>query len=134
MSFTVFVTWNGTTVDGPELIYHDELLLTTNDTITDVDGPGRLVCRSALSSTLTWHLTDSRPVLVEGMGMFRQTRQTGSPSLSRLSTTLSALRTEPLTNGLWFCDSDVESTRVYVGLFARAPSKLNQNCITDNWC
>ena len=44
----VSVTWNGTTVTGPVLIYHDEILVDPGPSysIGDTDRPGTLVCRS----------------------------------------------------------------------------------------
>ncbi len=125
------MTWNGTTVDGPVLIYHDELIL-INDTdvltiITDPDGPGNLVCRSTQSITPSWRLTDASAVLSTGEGnTFRQIVEIETPFiLSLLTRRVSQIRTDPLTNGLWFCDSGVmDTSRIHVGIFSRASGKV----------
>ncbi len=55
----VSVTWNGTTITGPVLIYKDELPIDPNaNTIGNSNGAGVLICRSEDSASTTWHFID----------------------------------------------------------------------------
>ena len=127
------VTWNGSIITGPVLIYVDEIIV--NDYRTVVIGepnrPGALVCRSEDKARVTWYFTDSNIVSVAPRNNERgyiQTR-TGEnviPSLSRLSLGREGISNdEAHLNGLWFCrlNADGSSIRMYVGIFSRGQSK-----------
>ena len=131
----VSVTWNGATLTGPTLIYHDELILDgTNPTpfdIGNVDRPGALVCRSETRVRAAWRTTDGvyffgTPDLT---GTIQQTRTDSStvPSLSRLSRGTTDVETDSKWNGLFTCRvnylagdlADVLANFVHVGIYVR---------------
>ena len=63
----VSVTWNGTRVTGPILIYHDEILAAdpTNSVQINDTAPGTLICTSAngaVSGIASWHLPNNAAV------------------------------------------------------------------------
>ena len=57
--FTVTVTWNGTTITGPVLIFQDELVRDdrTNVLATPVMD-GTVICRSENQAQVIWHLAN----------------------------------------------------------------------------
>ena len=80
--------WNGTDITvRTDIIYHDELIASSDNEITDPDGPGSLICSSASRARVDWlGVTDSLGSVPTGNeGTFRQTLSMGIPSLSRLS-------------------------------------------------
>ena len=82
------MTWNGTLVTGPILIYHDELRLDGNDNpmLGDVNGPGALVCRSESRPLAQWRMTTGMMVQDTGGDINQiQTDTQATPSFSRLS-------------------------------------------------
>ena len=105
------MTWNGTTLTGPTLIYHDELILDgTNPQpllVGDVDRSGALVCRSETRPRAGWRDT--------GGGFFQDTTSRTAtiqqirndaaavPNLSRLSRGTTDVETNPAFNGLFIC-------------------------------
>ena len=52
----VNVTWNGTNITGPVLIYHDEIIVDPGPTysIGDITVPGALVCTSETTFRASW--------------------------------------------------------------------------------
>ena len=59
----VSVTWNGTRVTGPILIYHDEILADpTNSVQINDTAPGTLICDLAVSGIASWHLPNNTAV------------------------------------------------------------------------
>ena len=72
----VFVTWNGTAVIGPVLIYQDEI--GSVDAVADDDPRNGLSCRSESSQMAGWHLP---------FGPFIGSNDTSSPFV--------AIRTDP---------------------------------------
>ena len=82
----VTVTWNGTLVTGPILIYHDELRVDGNDNpmLGDVDGPGALVCRSQTRPQALWR-SPGRFTVQETGGDINQIQTGTTPSFARLS-------------------------------------------------
>ena len=69
------MTWNGTLVTGPILIYHDEVRFdgNANPMLGDLDGPGALVCRSQTRPRAEWRMT-SGPLVQESGGDINQIR------------------------------------------------------------
>ena len=124
--FTVTVTWNGTTITGPVLIFQDELVRDdrTNVLATPVDGT--VICRSENQAQVGWHLAPPSNTGTGGLvqtSHFRQRRTSSSatPSVSRLTTnrTDEAL-TSAAANGLWTCRLNANRiTAVPVGIYAR---------------
>ena len=136
--FLVSVTWNGSTITGPVLIYLDEILVDSHNTteIGDPNRPGALICRSEDRARVSWHFTRGSIV---GGSTFKQIR-TGAevtPSLSRLSGNReNAEATAVDFNGVWHCrlnafgvrddheDSGYEE-QINVGIFSRGDGMLS---------
>ena len=131
----VSVTWNGTTLTGPTLIYHDELILDGMNPqpldIGDPNRPGALVCRSETRPRAAWRRTNGEFFMdttsrVRHIQQIR-TNSTAVPSLSRLSRGSTAVDLNPNFNGLFTCrvqvvGNDTEDTLanfVHVGVYAR---------------
>ena len=122
------MTWNGTTLTGPTLIYHDELILDgTNPRpldIGDVNRTGALVCRSETRVRASWRTTDGSffPDTTSRTGTIQQIRtdSTTVPSLSRLSRGTTNVLTDINNNGLFTCRVHNDATSfVHVGIYAR---------------
>jgi len=116
------VTWNGTTITDPVLIFHDEVLAdASSDTLGDPNRDGALVCST---TTPKWHITTSNPVVESGSYFVEQII---SGTMSRLAFVNEdgrqvdgSIRTDAATNGLWQCRSNYNAaTEVVVGLYAR---------------
>ncbi len=114
--------WNGTDITGiPILIYHDELITSQDDAITDINGPGSLACRFIAWLDINWFgVTDAAGNITTGN--FKQRKERGPPSLSQLiqSIPVPNPRGDNSTNGLWYC-SISGMTPLYVGLYGRIP-------------
>ena len=115
--------WNGTVITGvPTFLYHDELLTSSADTITDPDGQGSLICRSETQTTVNWFTPINSPVATTDVGNFIQARATGPPSLSRVTLNRPFEvfpRVDAVTNGLWSCTANGMPT-LSVGIYGRA--------------
>ena len=129
------IRWNGTDITGiPTLIYHDELITSIDNLITDPNGAGSLICSSVNETVLYWITTNNfnalRPAYTSGY--FKQTREhrgSAPPSLTQLSLCL-PLPDPPLMssdlNGLWSCRDFAipgENLGPHVGVYSRAPGK-----------
>ena len=138
------VTWNGSTISGPVLIYVDEIPVDNYRTaeISERDiRPGDLVCRSQGRARVSWYFTDgvvvSATPLSESKGYIQtRTRENEVPSLSRLSLGReSVFNTEPRQNGLWHCRlNDNEMTNeINVGIFSRGGGKqaMHVHCLVS---
>ena len=128
--YTVTVTWNGTTITGPVLIFQDELVRDdrTNVLATPVDGT--LICRSENQARVGWQFANGVLVQVPSPDNHfsqRRTSSSATPSVSRLTTnrpdeTLTSAR----ANGLWTCRlNGSPSTAVPVGIYARGGGENN---------
>ena len=117
--------WNGTDITGvPTLIYHDELITSTDNVITDPDGEGSLICSSVAQTTVSWMSIRGSNATTQSNGNFKQTRAAGPPSLSQLtlgSDPITTPRTDTVSNGLWSCCAN--GAHLYVGLYGRIASK-----------
>ena len=122
--FTVTVTWNGTTITSPVLIFQDELARDdrTNVLATPVDGT--VICLSENQVQVGWHFANGVSVsTISTTNHFRQRRTSSStiPSVSRLTTNRpdEALTSEA-GNGLWTCRLNGGiGIDVPVGIYAR---------------
>ena len=123
--FTVTVTWNGTIITGPVLIFLDELVRDdrTNVLATPMMD-GTVICRSENQAQVGWHFANGQ--FVSGSGTsnhFRQRRTSSSatPSVSRLTTNRpDEALTSASANGLWTCRLNGGlSTAVPVGIYDR---------------
>ena len=87
--YTVTVTWNGTTITGPVLIFQDELVRDERTNVLATPMDGTVICRSENQAQVGWHFTNN--VLLStssATNHFRQRRTSSSatPSVSRLTT------------------------------------------------
>ncbi len=115
--------WNGTDItEIPTLIYHDELITSQDNAITNINGPGSLACRFIAWLDINWFgVTDAAGDITTGNdGNFKQRKERGPPSLSQLtqSVPVSTPRWDDNTNGLWYC-SISGMTPLYVGIYGR---------------
>ena len=117
--------WNGTDITGvPTLIYHDELITSTDDVITDPDGQGSLICYST-AGTVVWVLVPTTAVPTKNTGNFKQTKNNNSSQLTLGGVPLTQQRTDAVTNGLWSCRASTTQSlpRLFVGLYGRVQGK-----------
>ena len=117
------MTWNGTTITGPALIFQDELVRDDRTDVLATPLDGTLICRSENMATIGWYFANGGTVSTTSDFHFRQ-RQTGTgvtPSVSRLSTNQpTQVDTRALANGLWTCRlNEGASGAVPVGIYAR---------------
>ena len=130
------VIWNGTTITGPILIYHDEI---TDDelpvpTVENSNDPGDLVCRSENHEEARWRRSNGSTARTNGEYRRVQSPAGSLPSLSRLSTIEDLTSIDPQYNGLWVCvlrntdgglsDQDLIDSFVYVGIYSRNSGEL----------
>ena len=126
--------FNGTSITGPILIYHDEIV--PNNTIpTDEnsDDPGDLVCRSESIGRTFWRNPTATSLSSNISEDFYQMRTHTSdpqmyPFLARLSTINYLDSTNSTINGLWICplgftgtitEQDAIDSFIYVGIYSR---------------
>ena len=122
--FTVTVTWNGTTITGPVLIFQDELVKDDRTNVGATPRDGTVICRSQNQAQVVWHFANGIFVsTVSTTNHFRQRRtsSTATPSVSRLTTNRpDEALTSAAANGLWTCRLNAGiSTAVPVGIYAR---------------
>ena len=122
--YTVNVTWNGTTITGPVLIFQDELVRDDRTNVLANPMDGTVICRSENQAQVGWHLANVS--IVQGSttnNHFNQRRTSSSatPSVSRLTTNRpDEALTSAAANGLWSCQLSASiSTAVPVGIYAR---------------
>ena len=128
--FAVSLIFNGTTITGPILIYHDEIVSdTTIPTDENSNDPGDLVCRSASTGPTFWRYPTG--VVVPSTGNFYTVRTETQPFLARLSTIDFLNSTDSTINGLWICalgggvdKQDVIDSFIYVGIYSRNSGEL----------
>ena len=118
------MTWNGTTITGPELIYQDEII-SDNRVNVETDDPlnGTLICRHETQAQVGWHFANGQALTTDLNFHFRQ-RRTGTsatPSVSRLTTNRPNQPFENIiANGLWTCRLDgVFNSAIPVGIYIR---------------
>ena len=134
--------FNGTTITGPILIYHDEIVSdTTIPTDENSDFPGDLVCRTANIGRIFWRTPTGTTVPTSTSEDFYQVRtptpQSSDPQtyphLARLSTMDYLDSADSAINGLWICvlgnpgnieDQDVIDSFIYVGIYSRNSGEL----------
>ncbi len=113
--------WQGRDITGvPTLIYHDQLVSSIDNVITDPDGQGSLICSSVAQTSVSWMTAFNTAVATNSNGNFKQTRAAGPPSLSQLTlggAPITTPRTDTATNGLWSCSAS--GTQLHVGLYGR---------------
>ena len=83
------MTWNGTTITGPVLIFQDELVRDDRTDILATPMDGTVICRSENQAQVGWQFASGVFVsLTSTTNHFRQRRTSSSatPSVSRLTT------------------------------------------------
>ena len=118
------VTWNGTTITGPVLIFQDELVRDDRTNVLATPRDGTLICRSENQAQVGWHFANTQLVSpISTNNHFRQRRPSSSatPSVSRLTTNIpDEALTSAAANGLWSCRLNGNLiTAVPVGIYAR---------------
>jgi hypothetical protein len=125
------VSWNGSTVTGPVLIYHDELLVDIFSAPFGNAIQGALICMSSSGTdTARWHFPDESIVdqarfILDSSGMKNAIQQIPSPQHTRSRLTSRSdnlLLTDARTNGLWTCRGDTGDP-IPVGLYRRGGGK-----------
>ena len=130
MFYTVDLTWNGTTITGPVLIFQDELVRDDRTNVLATPRDGTLICRSENQAQVGWHFANAQLVYpTSTTNHFRQRRTASSatPSVSRLTTNRpDETLTSAGANGLWTCRLNASSgTAVPVGIYARGGGENN---------
>ena len=125
---TVTVTWNGTTISSPVLIYQDDIVTDNRDVLATPVMDGTLICRSENQARVGWHFANGGALTTSPDFHFRQIRTEAgvTPSVSRLSANgPNQMDPRDLANGLWSCrlDSGV-SGAVSVGVFVRGGGEV----------
>ena len=117
------VTWNGTTITGPVLIFQDELVRDDRTNVLDTPMDGTVICRSENQAQVGWHYANGVFVQASTTDHFRHRRTSSSttPSVSRLTTNRpDEANTSAVANGLWSCRLNGGfDTAVPVGIYAR---------------
>ena len=119
------VSWNGSTITGPTLIYHHEILNSTRDVLIilllGLPMPLQVLdCRSETHPGVTWHEPSGAIVpMPPTHGFFQiKTSDTVTPSLAVLASSSSTTSSGVVNpSGLWSCGQNDAS--VTVGLYFR---------------
>ena len=108
------VTWSGTTVNGPVLLYHDEIP-------QRVGSNGSLLCQSSENTGVAWHLTDGTTVrTATGFTQFGGFYQTISSTRVYLLRSFGFDPSSANHNGLWTCRQNGDAgSAIPVGLYQR---------------
>ena len=130
--YTVTVTWNGTTITGPVLMFQDELVRDDRINVLATPVDGTLICRSGNKARVYWMFANN--VFVSSASTtsyFRQRRTsiTATPSVSRLTTNRpDEALTSAAANGLWSCRLNGGfGTAIPVGIYARGGGEKKIN-------
>ena len=125
----MIVTWNGTAISGPVLIYQDELVVDDRNNVTGAPINGTLECRSEDQTRADWRTPTGNPVSMDTDIGFREimTSLEEIPSVSRLTALMENTRHfGALYNGLWTCrlnQSRSSPIPVPVGIYIRGTSE-----------
>ena len=135
----VTVTWNGTTVTGPVLIYQDELVSDNRDNVqTDPALDGTLICRHERMAQVGWHFANGGTLSTNTEFHFRQrrTETTATPSVSRLTTNQEDQPLENvIANGLWTCRLNGDFLgAIPVGIYIRGGGKNYYDAFISTPC
>ncbi len=127
------MTWNGTTITGPVLIYSDEIPVDMNANTIDQNRPGALICRSEDRARVSWHFTTGIIVGTFTSDTFKQIRtQDEIASISQLLLNRENIEINNHFNGVWHCRLNATGLRddnrhergrygeqINVGIFSR---------------
>ena len=131
------VTWNGTTITGPVLIFQDELVRDDRTDVSATPMDGTVICRSENQAQVGWQFANGHIVSTTSTSNHFRQRRTGSsttPSVSRLTTNRpDEALTDAAANGLWTCRlNGAGSTAVPVGIYARGGGRIKSAFSTLN--
>ena len=116
------MTWNGTTITGPMLIYQDEII-SDNRAVLATPLDGTLICGHETQAQVGWHFANGQALSTRLDFNFRQRRTgtTATPSVSRLTTNQPDQPLENvIANGLWTCRLDGDAfSAIPVGVYIR---------------
>ena len=132
----VTVTWSGTGITGPVLIYHDEIIVDPGPTYSfgDISAPGALVCTSENSRRASWRSSDhaffgdvNGAVSTTNLNQIR-TPRTATPNRGRLSRDNENVNpSAPNQNGLWCCRvSGDDSALAFTGVYRRGMGECKE--------
>ena len=124
------VIWNGTVIDGPILIYHDEIVFDddTPPTAENSSDPGELVCRSEHHEQAYWYHSNGET------GDYQQVESiAGSLSSSSQLYIDDLMLNDYEFNGLWVCalnntlltEQYLIASFIYVGIYSRSSGEFN---------
>ena len=106
------VTWSGTTVEGPVLLYHDEIPRSV--------GSNGLLCQTSENTGVAWHLTEGTTVRTTGFTHVGGFYQTISSTRVYLLHSLGFDPSSANHNGLWSCRLNGDAgSAIPVGLYQR---------------
>ena len=129
MIHAVTVTWNGTTVTGPVLIFQDELDRDDRSNVLATPRDGTVICRSENQASVGWNSANGvliSPTSTTNHFRQRRTSSSATPSVSRLTTNRpdQALLSGAF-NGLWTCQLNGDlNGAVPVGIYARGGGEI----------
>ena len=135
------MTWNGTEVTRPILIYHDEILADPTDLLPINDtAQGTLICTSAdvaVSGIASWHLPNNAavPNTAAREGFYQKLAFDFIPITSALRGRYRSqltrsqqilILTDADHNGLWTCrgNNDTQHVPIPVGLYYRGGGEM----------
>ena len=118
---TVSVTWKGSDINGPKLIYQDEMH----------DNP--LFCVSSSQSRVGWHSAGGQLVSTTSITNHYRQEKTSTGTIPSKAKLIANRPNDPLTstagNGLWSCRLNAGfGGAVPVGLYARGGGKIIVLC------
>ena len=126
------VTWNRSTITGPILIYHHEILRNASIDLASMIPSSALHCSSETNPGVTWRtpLGDiaATPMILINPGFYQtKTSDTVTPSISVLVTRVTTTLLESPINpdGLWSCR--LNGASVAVGLYFRGRGECSLN-------
>ena len=120
-AFSVTLSWNGTSMTQPALIFQDEMQVINGNVLHNlsISVAGALLCSSSSPSGVTWHFTNSDQVPDSPASVFQQTRKTGNISLALLSRGSHRLDSSARSSGLWLCRLNGSTVEMPVAIYRR---------------
>lgn len=122
---SVYVTWNGTKITEPLMIFEDEIVLINNTEIPDISNftrPGALICISQSASAVAWYFANGTQIPdAPATTIFQQTREIANISRSLLSRGAGSVNfSDGFGGGLFICRLNITTDgEVLVGISHR---------------
>lgn len=120
----VYVTWKGTEVTNPLLVFHDEIQVINNTYAREtgsLNASGEpLFCASKSNAGVAWHFTDGTQVPDSPATVFQQERNTLNFSQAWLSRGIAMYDISDRSNGLWMCRvNESADGEMLIGIYYR---------------